>query len=132
MVIELNGKEHEVKFGIAFLKYVDNHNGLTVDLTVGDKATSVNTKSQGFENLLRKLYKDNDETALVDILYAGTRRSKRKPPYEEIEDYVDALITEDEANGTDKVNRLIAEVLEDLKRQPSARRLNKLMGQEES
>lgn len=104
MNLEINGTDYEVRFGLAFVRalderyHTDGKNGATFGL--------------GLESTLPFVL-TGDALKLSEILYTGTVHLKKRPTSAQVDDYVDAH---------EDIDELFAEVIAELKKQNATRR----------
>lgn len=97
MILEINGKQYESRFGIRFIRELDKTNSLERE---GIKFGA------GLELKVPMLVAC-DTVALSDVLYAGTVTEKSRPTQIEVDDFVE--------NHGD-IEALFNEVLDELKK----------------
>ena len=104
MILNINDKEYEVYFGIAFVRALDEkYNSPGIG---GSKF------GLGLETLVSKVYL-GDAVALSDILYAGTASEKSRPTQRQIDQYIDEC---------EDIDALFEEVINALKKQNATRK----------
>lgn len=96
MTININGKEHEIRFGIRFVNELDK-------AFAGDQAQYGGGITYALPRLL-----DGDVAALAKVLYLGTCTEKGRPKEDDVNAYVE---------DHEDVEALMAEVLDELKKQ---------------
>ena len=79
MILQINEKEYEIYFGVAFVRALDEKYS-----TPGAGGTRFGI---GLETFVSKLYA-GDTVALSEILYAGTASEKTRPTQKLIDQYV--------------------------------------------
>lgn len=97
MILKINDRETEVRFGIRFIRELDKANMMQREgLKFG----------AGLEMKVPMLF-TYDAVALSDVLYAGTSMEKNRPTIKDIDDYVESH---------ENIERLFEEVLDELKK----------------
>lgn len=97
MILKINDRETEVRFGIRFIRELDKANMMQREgLKFG----------AGLEMKVPMLF-TYDAVALSDVLYAGTSMEKNRPTIKDIDDYVESH---------EDIERLFEEVLDELKK----------------
>lgn len=97
MILKMNGREVEVRFGLRFIRELDKTNMMQREgLKFG----------AGLEVKVPMLF-TYDAVALADILYAGTSMEKDRPTLKEIDSYVEQH---------EDIEGLFDEVVEELKK----------------
>lgn len=104
MVININDKEYEVYFGIAFVRALDEQYS-----TPGAGGSRFGI---GLETYISKLFA-GDTVALAEIIYAGTASEKTRPTQKLVDQYVDTV---------EDIDALFEEVLAELKKQNATKR----------
>lgn len=95
MTIEINGKEHEIHFGIRFVNELDK-------AFAGDQARY----GLGIAYALPRML-DGDAAALAKVLYLATCTEKNRPKEDDVNTYVEEV---------DDIEALIQEVIDELKK----------------
>lgn len=104
MNIEINGTDYEVRFGIAFVRalderyHTDGKNGSTFGL--------------GLESTLPFVL-TGDAVKLSEVIHTGTAHLKKRPTTAQVDDYVDSH---------ENIDELFAEVIDELKKQNATRK----------
>lgn len=97
MILEINGKQYESRFGIRFIRELDKTNSL--------QREGINFGA-GLELKVPMLVAC-DTVALSDVLYTGTVTEKNRPTQAEVDDYVE---------NCDDIEELFEVVLDELKK----------------
>lgn len=103
MILTIGGKEYTLKFGLGFLKTMNEMHAATIE--------GMNTK-YGAMTLLNVGVGLNDPMAFVDIIKAGTAEAPQKPSDNAIEDYIIELAK------NRKYQEVVTEVMDELKKSP--------------
>lgn len=98
MILTINGTDYRVKFGIGFIRELDEK--YFVKSQSGVKfGTGMETK---IPMLLTK-----DVVTLSEFLYMGTCAEEKRPTQKEVDEYID---------GVEDIEKLFGEVVEELKK----------------
>lgn len=103
MIITINNKDIELKFGVHFLRILDRIYEEKIGHNIG--------YGVGIEMTVPKLVA-RDAVTLSDYLYIGTAREKKRPTQEQIDDYIDQA---------EDIESLFTEVIEELKKSNASR-----------
>lgn len=88
MILEINGTDYEMRFGLGFLKEINK----------GRESTTNNVDVRlGVENAVSALY-TGDYLPLLDLIKAGTITEKQKPKDKEIDEFLMEADLEELAN----------------------------------
>lgn len=98
MVITINGTDYKVRFGIGFVRALDEK--YYVKNNSGTKFGS------GLETKIPMLLA-NDVVTLSEFIYLGTCTDEKRPTQKEVDEYVDS---------TEDIEKLFEEVAEELKK----------------
>lgn len=104
MILQINDKEYELYFGVAFVRALDEKHS-----TPGAGGARFGL---GLETYVSKMFA-GDTVALAEILYAGTASEKTRPTQKLIDQYIDQH---------EDIDALFEEVFEELKKQNATRR----------
>lgn len=104
MILQINDKEYEVYFGIAFVRALDEKYS-----TPGAGGAKFGI---GLETMISKLF-TGDTVALSEILYAGTASEKTRPTSKIIDQYIDEH---------PDIDGLFEEVFDELKKHNATKR----------
>lgn len=99
MILKINDKEYEVRFGIGFVRELDKKYNVTY--IAGQKM------GYGIEATVPLLL-GGSATVLSDLLYAGTVNCKERPTPKEIDEYIDSV---------ENYDAFVEQVLDELKKQ---------------
>lgn len=103
MNLTINGNDYEVRFGVRFVKKLDEKYSNTIGgITYGT----------GLETRLPFLFNE-DITVLSEFLYEGTCHLKKRPTVEQVDNYID---------DCEDIEALFEEVKSDLKNQNATRK----------
>ena len=104
MVININGKEYEIRFGIGFVRSLDKKY-----FTKGVAGTEFGV---GLETRIPMLLA-GDAVVLSELLYEGTCHLKSRPSTKDVDEYIDSV---------DDIDAFFDDVLEELKKQNATRK----------
>jgi len=104
MLLNINDKEYEVRFGIGFVRELDKKYNMSY--IAGQKM------GYGIEAVI-PLVLAGSATALAEVLYAGTVTEKYRPTQDEIDMYIDEC---------EDYDGFVASVIEELKKQNATRK----------
>ncbi|WP_040468059.1 tail assembly chaperone [Limosilactobacillus gastricus] len=83
MIIKINNEEHELNFGVRFVRDLDERAGVLM---------GTNGQQQNFGMALTKVLpglKTYDAAVLADVIYCALHADKKRPSIDEIYDYID-------------------------------------------
>lgn len=112
MILEINGKNYELKFGFDFLEYLNKNNSLTMEMN-----GQVMNSGMGGATLLASTLQTRMPSTLFKTIKAATSHLSQKPSDADIERYINTLAEDDE-----EYNLVFEEIEEGLKKQPATRR----------
>lgn len=98
MVLNINGNDYEIHFGIGFVRKLDEKYFVTNQSGV-KFGTGLETKVP--------MLLDNDAVTLAEFLYEGTCAEKKRPTLKEVDAYIDQV---------DDIDALYEEVIDELKK----------------
>lgn len=104
MTLNINDKEYEIYFGIAFVRALDEKYS-----TPGAGGAKFGI---GLETYISKLF-TGDAVALSEVLYAGTASEKTRPTQKLIDQYIDEC---------EDIDALFEEVFDELKKQNATKK----------
>lgn len=108
MILEINGKNYELKFGFDFLEYLNKHNSLTMEMN-----GQVMNSGMGGATLLASTLQTKMPSTLFKTIKAATSHLPQKPSDADIEAYINKLAEDD-----DEYNLVFEEIEEGLKSNP--------------
>ncbi|SIT91719.1 tail assembly chaperone [Edaphobacillus lindanitolerans] len=108
MNFAINGKDYELRFGMLFLKEMDEHYKMKVNGQV--------EFSMGMKFALPYL-KTGNLPALHNTLCAALKHHKEIKPFQ-VEREIERIAEEDAENETDNLGELFEELLEEMGKQP--------------
>lgn len=83
MIIKINNEEHELNFGVRFVRDLDKRAGVLMGAGV---------RQQNFGMALTKALpglQTYDAAVLADVIYSALHADKKRPSIDEIYDYID-------------------------------------------
>lgn len=113
MILNLGGKEYELKFGFDFLEYLNATNSFEMEF--GEQSLS---SGIGGSALLTMGLAQKQPTALYKTIKAGTAHLSQKPSNKDIEAYINEVADWED----DEYNLIFDEIEQELKKQPATRR----------
>lgn len=103
MQIKINDKDYQLFFGLDFLEWCEDNEGMKVE--------GVNLGIGGFNMIYSKL-EMHDPVTVMKIIKGATNTHKSKPSRKDIEAFLVELLEED------KFEEFVEEVISELKKQP--------------
>ena len=113
MILTINGKNYELKFGLGFLAEMNKRKPAEFEgMKTGYGAMALFNVGQFL----------GDPLAFYDLIKAGTAETPQKPSNEELEAYLTQLIVED------RIEQVFTSVLEEVKKSPILAYAMKIQG----
>lgn len=120
MVIEINGKEYELKFGFNFLKTISRREEfqMKIEVVQAGHDAKVNTGLKRLQTGVNKL-QAFDVMTVVATIHSALSHKNHNLEEEDIFEYINSLIDVDN-NDTSDYKDLVNELLVNIKKVPTA------------
>lgn len=120
MIIEIDGKDYELKFGYGFLKEITKRDEFKTKIEVEQEGidAKVDTGLKRLKTGVNKL-QALDAMTVVATIYSALSHTKHRLTEEDIFEYINTLI-DVESGDVSEYKELVEEIIESIKKVPTA------------